>query len=101
MLVASLLEAISLTPAIVLVPKHAFVGWQVDKDEKSAWNYLETTLIDSGDFQQAVDYAVGWLVTYENSGKPPPRAIRRGSAVCPCAICARQTAFGPWNNERF
>ena len=64
-LVASLLEAISLTPAIVLVPKHAFVGWQVDKDEKSAWNYLETTLIDSGDFQQAVDYATRLAATYE------------------------------------
>lgn len=64
-LVASLLEAISLTPAIVLVPKHAFVAWQVDQGEQAAWNYLETTMIDSADFAQAVDYATRLAATYE------------------------------------
>lgn len=64
-LVASLLEAISLTPAIVLVPKHAFVGWQTDKDEDAPWSYLETTLIDSADFDRAVNYATRLAGSYE------------------------------------
>jgi hypothetical protein len=43
-LVASLLEAMSLHPAIVLVPGHAFVGWETwpHSDE---WRYLETEMI--------------------------------------------------------
>ncbi|MFC5268107.1 hypothetical protein ACFPJ1_38850 [Kribbella qitaiheensis] len=43
-LVASVLEAMSLRPAIVLVPGHAFVGWETwpNTDE---WRYLETEMI--------------------------------------------------------
>lgn len=51
-LFASLLEAISMNAAIVLVPGHAFLAWQTwsDSDE---WRYLETTMIGSSTFEEA------------------------------------------------
>ena len=51
-LMASLLEAASLHAAIVLVPGHAFVGWETwpGTDE---WDYLETTMIATHDFEAA------------------------------------------------
>jgi hypothetical protein len=51
-LLASLMEGVSLNPAIVLVPGHAFVGWEVwhGSDE---WRFLETTMIGSADFEAA------------------------------------------------
>jgi hypothetical protein len=51
-LVASLLEGISLSPAIVLVPGHAFVAWETWSDSNE-WNYLETTMIGTHTFEQA------------------------------------------------
>ncbi len=46
------MAGISLNPAIVLVPGHAFVGWETwhGSDE---WQFLETTMIGSGDFEAA------------------------------------------------
>jgi hypothetical protein len=51
-LMASLLEAASLHPAIVLVPGHAFVAWET-WEGSDEWDYLETTLIASHDFEAA------------------------------------------------
>lgn len=51
-LFASLLEAASLNPAIVVVPGHAFVAWET-WDKSGEWDYLETTMIGSHNFQQA------------------------------------------------
>ena len=51
-LYASLLEAASLNPAIVLIPGHAFVGYETWKDS-GEWRYLETTMTGSGTFEQA------------------------------------------------
>jgi hypothetical protein len=51
-LFASLLESASFHAAIVLVPGHAFVGWETWRGSND-WDYLETTLIDSHDFQAA------------------------------------------------
>jgi len=50
-LFASLLEAISLNPALMLVSGHAFLGWRSWPD--GDWKYLETTLIGSGSFDEA------------------------------------------------
>jgi hypothetical protein len=47
-LIASLLEGASLNPALVLVPGHAFVGWQT-WDGSDEWNFLETTLLGRPD----------------------------------------------------
>ena len=51
-LMASLLEAASLQPAIVLVPGHAFVAWET-WEGTDEWDYLETTMIASHDFEAA------------------------------------------------
>jgi len=51
-LVASLLEAISMNPAIVIVPAHAFVAWETGP-RTGDWSYLETTMIGDGDFAAA------------------------------------------------
>ena len=55
-LLASLLEAASLHAAIVLIPGHAFVGWETwpGTDE---WDYLETTMIATHDFDAAQNRA--------------------------------------------
>ena len=55
-LFASLLESASLHAAIVLVPGHAFVGWETWRGS-DAWDYLETTMIDSHDFAAACQRA--------------------------------------------
>ena len=51
-LFASLLECASLHAAIVLAPGHAFVGWETRRGS-DVWDYLETTMINSADFEAA------------------------------------------------
>ena len=51
-LLASLLEAISLRPAIVVVPGHAFLGWETGRDS-GEWRYLETTMLGTQPFEAA------------------------------------------------
>lgn len=51
-LMASVLEAASLNPGIVLVPGHALVAWET-QDGNGQWEYLETTMIGSHDFEAA------------------------------------------------
>jgi hypothetical protein len=51
-LMASLLQAASLHPAIVLVPGHAFVAWET-WEGTDEWDYLETTMIASHDFEES------------------------------------------------
>ncbi len=43
-LFASLLEGISLNPALVILPGHAIVAWET-WDKSGEWDYLETTMI--------------------------------------------------------
>jgi hypothetical protein len=63
-LVASLLEAISMSPAIVIVPGHAFVAWETWTDSDD-WRYLETTMIGSSTFEQACASAEHTAHRYE------------------------------------
>ena len=51
-LLASLIEGVSLNPAIVLVPGHAFVGWEAWQGSDE-WQFLETTLSGTADFEAA------------------------------------------------
>jgi hypothetical protein len=51
-LFASLLEGISMNPAIVLIPGHAFVAWETWSGSNE-WRFLETTMIGSSTFEQA------------------------------------------------
>jgi hypothetical protein len=57
-LMASLLEAASLNPGLVLVPGHAFLAWQ-PQDGSDEWDFLETTMIGSHDFDAAYDSGKG------------------------------------------
>ena len=51
-LFASMIEAISMNPAIVVVPGHAFVAWETWTGS-DRWSYLETTMTDSHTFAEA------------------------------------------------
>ena len=51
-LFASLLELANIQALIFLLEGHAFVGWRVFKDEP-VYEFLETTIIDKGDFERA------------------------------------------------
>lgn len=62
-LFASLLEGISMSPAIVLVPGHAFLAWETWEDS-GKWRYLETTMIGSASFEQACDSATNTAKAY-------------------------------------
>ena len=51
-LMASVLEAASLSPGLVLVPGHAFLAWET-MEGSGEWDYLETTMIGSHPFEAA------------------------------------------------
>ena len=60
LLFASLLEAATLSPGIVVFPTHALVAWETwdrsddDWDEAvDGWTYLETTMIENFSFEEA------------------------------------------------
>jgi hypothetical protein len=52
-LMASLLEAATLNPALVFVPGHAFLAWET-WDRSGEWDYVETTMISTHDFDAAL-----------------------------------------------
>lgn len=60
LLFASLLEALSIDAAIVIVPGHAIVGWRTGEGEEE-WQYVETTLLRTKEFAPAVQAAGGWV----------------------------------------
>jgi hypothetical protein len=56
LLMASLLEAMSLNPAIVIVPKHAMVAWEDPPTTNAGagtWHFLETVRIGTHTFEEA------------------------------------------------
>jgi hypothetical protein len=54
-LFASILEALSLNPAIVVLPSHVIVGWET-APESSKWRYLDTTKLDNRTFEEASQF---------------------------------------------
>ncbi|MFN7770980.1 MAG: hypothetical protein ACK5UC_27590 [Planctomycetaceae bacterium] len=68
LLFASLLEAVSLSPALVFVPGHAFVGWET-AERSDTWQYLETTMIGNHDFAAACESG---NKQWENAKRFPP-----------------------------
>jgi hypothetical protein len=63
-LMASALEAASLNPGVVVVPGHAFLGWEKGAGS-GEWDYLETTMIGSGDFEAAQAYGRALAERYQ------------------------------------
>src|SRR5262249_50203311 len=51
-LFASLIEGASRSPALLLVPGHALVGWE-SEDGAGDWQFLETPLVGTADFDAA------------------------------------------------
>ena len=51
-LMASLLEAAAINPALVFVPGHAFLGWETGEGT-GEWDYVETTMISTHEFGAA------------------------------------------------
>lgn len=86
LLFASLLEAISLNPAIVIIPGHALVAWEMSEGS-NRWDYLETTCISEGkSFEDACKQGTGWAEVNEaqqkladNAGKKDELWFRRWS----------------------
>jgi hypothetical protein len=64
-LMASLLEGASLNPRLVVVPGHAFLGWET-WNNSGEWSYVETTMIGSADFAAACASAQKQYVQYDN-----------------------------------
>jgi hypothetical protein len=92
-LFASLLEAISLSPALVIIPGHAFVAWETWKGAPDKWEYLETTMIGTHSFEEAHRSATANATRYqalaEKTGEPaifrqlPLRILRSERSIMP------------------
>ncbi len=82
LLLASLLEAVSMSPGIVIIPGHAFLAyesWSSQPGKPAEWRYLETTMIAKNDFQAARDFADQNAKKYEDlmKAKNNPSFFRR------------------------
>lgn len=55
-LMAALLEAATMNAAIVVIKGHAFLAWQ-PQEGAAAWDYVETTMLGSAEFEPARDRA--------------------------------------------
>jgi hypothetical protein len=64
-LFASLLEGISLNPAIVIVPGHAFLAWETWRNS-GEWKYVETTMIGTHGFEKACSSATSTAARYQS-----------------------------------
>jgi len=82
-LFASLLEGISMSPAIVVVPGHAFVAWETWRNEKE-WRYLETAMIGTHTFEQACTSAESTAKHYKSRLRQwPLRVLRSDYGITP------------------
>jgi hypothetical protein len=75
-LFASLLEAASLNPAIVLVPGHAFLAWETWR-KSGKFNYLETTMIGTHSFEEACTAGETLAAKLTLSGKMTVHSLRQ------------------------
>lgn len=69
LLFASLLEAASLNPALVIIPGHVLVAWETNKGS-GQWEYLETTKIGDSSFEDARTLGKQKAETYERLQNP-------------------------------
>jgi len=64
------------SPAIVVVPGHAFVGWET-WDESGEWRYVETTMINKHTFAEASVSAAATATRYAGVDGGNTRRFRR------------------------
>jgi len=80
LLMASLLEAISLNPAIVLIPGHAFLAWETWRDADGGsdqWKYVETTMLATSEFDDACTEGEKKAADWQASAQGNPEYFRR------------------------
>jgi hypothetical protein len=70
-LYCSLLEAMGLQAAIVWNRQHAVVGWRESGAAGAPWFYLDTTKVDEGTFENAMNWGAAFVE--DNAGEPPER----------------------------
>lgn len=75
-LFASLLEAVSLSPAIVVVPGHAFLAWDTWEDAND-WQYVETTMLNGHTFEEASESARRMAERYNADDASRSASFRR------------------------
>jgi hypothetical protein len=63
LLVASLLEACSLYPALLVSKNHALVGWE-RRPGSGEWVWLETTVFLTNNFADACELGQRWAATF-------------------------------------
>lgn len=82
-LFASLLEAISLSPALVILPGHALVAWETSP-RVGDWKHLDTTLLKNAAFQTAQDAAQAQVQAYAGElTRLPLRQLRADMGIYP------------------
>jgi hypothetical protein len=91
-LFASILEALSLNPAIVVLPTHVILGWEI-APESNQWRYLDTTKLDTRTFEEATQFGTTLAEVMEKQRKEtgnerwfyrwPLRELRGTHAVYP------------------
>jgi hypothetical protein len=77
-LMASLLEAISLNPGIVIVPGHAFLAWETWRNNNE-WRYLETTMVGSDPFDAACQQGDQTAERWQALGQAAQNMFKRWS----------------------
>ena len=77
MLFASLLEALSLEPLLVIVPGHAFVGWRMWAGS-AQMEFVETTLIATHSFVEVHPSAQGRFAAAQQRDWRGGCSTRRG-----------------------
>jgi hypothetical protein len=88
LLLASLLEAVSLNPAIVIIPGHAFLAWETARNSNT-WRHLETTMLSSGSFDTACasgdETFAEWTASDTNGTLVKRRSLRdlRAAGITP------------------
>lgn len=55
LLFASLLEAMTISPALVVLPQHVIVAWETAAGN-GEWRYLDTTKLDTRTFDEAAEF---------------------------------------------
>lgn len=92
LLFASLLEACTLNPALLIGRDHALVGWE-QRPGRTAWTFLETTMLSTNSFAEALDIGKRRAATFQE------RAASTGDAnwfrLWPLQVLRRQQHITP------
>ena len=78
LLMASLLEAASLNPAIVIIPGHASLAWETNRGSDT-WHYVETTMIASHSFEDACGVGEDTASKWKAAAGTDPAMFKRCS----------------------